>query len=397
MERSVSSDLEVRHVSKSFAGVAVLDDISLRVAGGETVVLLGASGSGKSTLLRIIAGLETPDAGSVVFDGRDLAGLPVHRRGFGLMFQDLALFPHLDVFENVAFGLRMDGLSRTEVAARVDEALALVGLSGFARRDVHTLSGGERQRVALARSLAPRPPLLMLDEPLGALDRALRDRLVGELRDILKGVGVTALYVTHDQAEAFVLADRIALLHEGRVEQEGTPEKVYGHPATPFVARFLGLTNLLPGQVAELEVADHGSVGAQFIAPSSNVPSSNAADRARLIAPLQTNLTVTTPIGPLALTLDGTAPPAGEQVTVLVRPEAARVLGEHEPAEGEIAVIGTLVERTFQGTHYRIRVRVTSDIELDFEVGAEKVLPAPGEQVRLALRREAVSLLPASG
>lgn len=360
--------LEVHHISKAFSGTPVLRDVSLRVAEGETVVLLGASGSGKTTLLRIIAGLETPDSGRVIFAGRDLAGVPVHRRGFGLMFQDLALFPHLNVFDNVAFGLRMVGLSRAEIAARVEEALNLVGLSGFARRDVHTLSGGERQRVALARSLAPRPRLLMLDEPLGALDRVLRDQLIGELRDILKGVGVTALYVTHDQAEAFVLADRIALLHQGRIEQEGTPEEVYQHPATPFVARFLGLTNLLPGRITAVQ---------------------------RM--PATTALTVATPLGPLTLSLDGAGLPDGSEVTVLVRPEAAVVLPKGEEANGTLIVIGTLVERIFQGARYRIRVRLAGDIEMNLEVGEKEALPAPGAPIRLVLRREGVSLLPVSG
>ncbi|MER3543252.1 MAG: iron ABC transporter ATP-binding protein [Chloroflexota bacterium] len=361
-----SSLLEVHHISKAFGSTPVLRDVSLRVAEGETVVLLGASGSGKTTLLRIIAGLETPDSGRVTFDGRDLAGVLVHRRGFGLMFQDLALFPHLNVFDNVAFGLRMAGLSRAEVAARVEEALELVGLSGFAHRDVHTLSGGERQRVALARSLAPRPRLLMLDEPLGALDRVLRDQLIAELRDILKGVGVTALYVTHDQAEAFVLADRIALLHQGKIEQEGTPEEVYRHPATPFVARFLGLTNLLPGRVTQVQPT-----------------------------PTVTYLTVATPIGPLTLSLDGAGPPDQSEVTVLVRPEAATVLPQAGAMNEAAVVSGTLVERIFQGGRYRIRVRLAGHIEMNLEIGEKEALPAPGEPIRLALRREAVSLLPA--
>lgn len=362
-----ASLLEVRHISKSFGGMPVLRDVSLNVTEGETVVLLGASGSGKTTLLRIIAGLETPDAGSIIFAGRDLAGVPVHQRGFGLMFQDLALFPHLNVFDNVAFGLRMAGLNRAEIATRVEETLELVGLSGFAQRDVHTLSGGERQRVALARSLAPRPRLLMLDEPLGALDRVLRDQLIAELRAILKGVGVTALYVTHDQAEAFVLADRIALLHQGKIEQEGTPEEVYRRPATPFVARFLGLTNLLPGWITQVQPT-----------------------------PTVIHLTVATPIGPLTLSLDGASPPDQSEVTVLVRPEAATVLPQGGAMDEATIVTGTLMERIFQGGHYRIRVRLAGGTELALEVGDEAALPAPGEPIRLALRREALSLLPAA-
>lgn len=245
--------LSVEQVNKTYEAAPLLRDVSFQVDAGEIVCLLGPSGTGKTTLLRIIAGLEEAEKGKILFEGRDLSGVPVHRRGFGLMFQDLALFPHRTVYENVAFGLEMQRLPGAEMRTRVEQTLALVGLEAgrFAARDVNRLSGGEQQRVALARSLAPRPRFVMFDEPLGALDRILREQLVEDLRALLKQIGMTALYVTHDQEEAFAIADRLVILNEGRVEQVGTPREVYSRPKDTFVARFLGLTNLIPARVVE--------------------------------------------------------------------------------------------------------------------------------------------------
>jgi thiamine transport system ATP-binding protein len=228
-------DLTVRY--DGFSAVAAVD---LSVADGEIVCILGPSGSGKSSLLRAVAGLEPDASGVVSWDGGDLTRVPPHRRGFGLMFQDHALFPHRDVQGNVAFGLRMQRLPRPEIDARTADALALVGLAGFERRRIRELSGGEQQRVALARALAARPRLLMLDEPLGALDRALRERLVAELRALFVRLELTTLFVTHDHDEAFALADRLVIMHAGRIEQLGTPAAVWRRPASPFVAGFLG-------------------------------------------------------------------------------------------------------------------------------------------------------------
>ncbi|MBM3129964.1 MAG: ABC transporter ATP-binding protein [Chloroflexi bacterium] len=243
--------LTLTDITKTYDHAPLLRAISLTIDAGEIVSLLGPSGGGKTTLLRIVAGLEQPERGEIIFDGRNLREVPTHQRGIGMMFQDLALFPHRNVFENVAFGLQMHAarVSRDAIRARVNATLELVGLAGFAERDVNNLSGGEQQRVALARALAPQPKLLMFDEPLGALDRLLREQLVAEVRAILKRIGMTALYVTHDQDEAFAIADRVAILHAGQIAQIGTPEEIYRAPADTFVARFLGLTNLFAARV----------------------------------------------------------------------------------------------------------------------------------------------------
>ncbi|MGW2646400.1 ABC transporter ATP-binding protein [Streptomyces sp. NPDC001393] len=233
-----------------FDGRAVLDAVDLDVAEHEVVCVLGPSGSGKSTLLRAVAGLQPLTDGRVLLGGRDQSGVPAHRRGVGLMFQDHQLFPQRDVGANVAFGLRMHGVPRSERGAGVGELLELVGLPGAARRAVASLSGGEQQRVALARALAPRPRLLMLDEPLGQLDRSLRERLVVELRELFGRLGTTVLAVTHDQGEAFALADRVVVMRDGRIAQSGTPLEVWQRPADAFVARFLGFDNLVPATVA---------------------------------------------------------------------------------------------------------------------------------------------------
>jgi thiamine transport system ATP-binding protein len=217
------------------------------------VTILGPSGSGKSTLLRVIAGLQRPDSGRVLLAGSDLASVPPHRRGIGLVFQDHALFHHRDVFGNVAFGPRMRGDAPEAVEARVAEVLELVGLAGFEQRSVATLSGGEQQRVALARALAPAPRVLLLDEPLGSLDRRLRDRLLDDLGGLFAALSVTALYVTHDQSEAFALGDRVAVMRAGRLVQEGTPDELWASPADEDVARFLGLANVRDGRAVRPE------------------------------------------------------------------------------------------------------------------------------------------------
>lgn len=356
--------LEVVSVTKSFDRTPVLRDVSFRVDEGQIVCLLGPSGCGKTTLLRIVAGLETADSGQVTFGGHSFDEVPVHRRGFGLMFQDFALFPHKDVAANVAFGLQMQATGRQEVDTRVAEMLDLVGLEGYERRRVYDLSGGEQQRVALARSLAPGPRLLMLDEPLGSLDRALREELMNELRTILKRVDVTSIYVTHDQQEAFAVADRVIIMHQGRIVQQGTPQAVYWHPASPWVARFLGLTNLVSGRVVAFESRqDH-----------------------------KQSPVVDTPLGRLALP-DTEQIEEGQRVQLLIRPEAAR-LAEDCPGEADMLVEGTVRECSFRGSRYRLVIYHPAGLDLAFDlVSSATHVPGPGEPVTLALRPEAFSLL----
>ncbi len=242
--------VEVRGLTKRFGPVVAVEDLSLAVAEGEILALLGPSGCGKTTVLRIVAGLERPDAGRVLLAGRDATEWPPEKREVGLVFQSYALFPHLTVGANVAYGLRF---RRGDRKRRVRELLDLVGLAGYERRKPHQLSAGQQQRVALARALAPEPRILLLDEPLSALDAALRKELRGELRALLKRIGMTALYVTHDQEEALALADRVAVMRDGRLEQVAPPAELYQRPRTPFAASFLGRANLWPGRVVSVD------------------------------------------------------------------------------------------------------------------------------------------------
>ncbi|HLJ58285.1 MAG TPA: ABC transporter ATP-binding protein [bacterium] len=245
------ADIELYDVHKAFGAVAAVRGISLAVRRGEFFSLLGPSGCGKSTTLRILAGFEEPDQGRVIIAGRDMVGVPAFRRPTNLVFQRLALFPHMSVFENVAFGLRMKGTPRAEIARRVRDALMLVQLDPMTDRKPHQLSGGQQQRVALVRALVNDPRVLLLDEPLGALDLKLRVQMQQELKRIQVHVGTTFVYVTHDQSEALTMSDRIAIMHEGRVLQVDSPRDLYNHPRTQFVALFVGDTNLLHGRVRD--------------------------------------------------------------------------------------------------------------------------------------------------
>jgi sulfate transport system ATP-binding protein len=243
--------IEVRGLTKHFGAFAALDDVSLDVPGGGLVALLGPSGSGKTTLLRILAGLESPDAGTAQIDGVDLASQSARQRNVGLVFQHYALFRHLDVYENIAFALRVRKRPRAEVDARVRELLALIQLESFEHRLPSQLSGGQRQRVALARALAARPRVLLLDEPFGALDAQVRAELRAWLRRLHDEIHLTTVFVTHDQDEAFEVADRVVVMNRGKVEQVGAPAEVFEHPANDFVMRFLGHVNVLDGDVAD--------------------------------------------------------------------------------------------------------------------------------------------------
>ncbi len=243
--------LEIRNLTKSFEGHHAVDDVSLTIYKGEIFALLGPSGCGKSTLLRMLAGFEPPTHGQIMLDGQDLSHVPPYQRPINMMFQSYALFPHMTVEQNIAFGLKQDRLPKAEIASRVEEMLALVHMQEYAKRKPHQLSGGQRQRVALARSLAKRPKLLLLDEPMGALDKKLRDRMQLEVVDILERVGATCVMVTHDQEEAMTMAGRIAIMNRGKFEQIGEPEEIYEHPTSRYSAEFIGSVNVFEGLLRE--------------------------------------------------------------------------------------------------------------------------------------------------
>jgi len=333
--------LELTDIHKTYEDAPLLGGVTFGVERGEIACLLGASGSGKTTLLRIIAGLEAPEQGRVVIEGADVTAMPAHRRGVVLMFQDYALFPHRTVAENIAFGLRMQRQSRAATAARVAEMLALTGLEDFADRDVNVLSGGERQRVALARSLAPQPRLLLLDEPLGALDRNLRERLLEELPVILRHVGVTTVTVTHDQEEAFALSDRVILLNAGRVVQTGRPEAIYDRPHNAWAARFLGLENLFPARRTD----DPSAL--QVVVPFGIL---NMADGVDVLS-------------------------AGAEGQLLIHP-----WGIHLEAGTTNSFTARVTQRAFHGGCFRLTLAVDGGT-LHIDVDPGKTPPAPGEIV----------------
>jgi thiamine transport system ATP-binding protein len=341
--------LAVEGARVRFGETAAVDGVDLTVGASETVAILGPSGCGKTSLLRAVAGLEPLAAGRVTWDGADLAGVPAHRRRFGLMFQEYALFPHRDVRGNVDFGLRMAGIDRETRARRVDDVLELVGLAALGDRRVAALSGGEQQRVALARALAVEPRLLMLDEPLGALDRSWRDRLLREIGALLERTQLPALYVTHDHEEAFALADRIAVMRAGRIVQSGAPGEVWRRPADEWTAQFLGF-----GPVVDAECADGG-----------------------VTAPWGF-----TPVVP-AVEARGTVRPGA--VRVVLRPDAVR-LDPSGPVAGCVAAsvfAGDRTELTVDVVGATLRVRV-----------AGRDAPAAGARVRLAIDPDAVLVYP---
>ncbi|MFD9369595.1 ABC transporter ATP-binding protein [Streptomyces sp. NPDC060020] len=335
--------LQLEGVSVRFGERAVVDSVDLEVAEHEIVCVLGPSGSGKSTLLRVVAGLQQVSEGRVLLGGDDQSGVPVHRRGVGLMFQDHQLFPHRDVGANVSFGLRMRGGARASYAYRVAELLELVGLPGAQGRAVASLSGGEQQRVALARALAPSPRLLMLDEPLGQLDRGLRERLVVELQELFSRLGTTVLAVTHDQGEAFALADRVVVMRDGRIAQAGTPLEVWQRPASEFVARFLGFENVVPAVVSGTAA---GTAWGKVPVPEGS--------------------------------------PEGEQ-RLLIRPAGVVLCAAGLRCE--------VVSRTFRGTHVALRLRPEAGPELEAECGLDGA-PAVGDRVAVTFTPSEVVVLP---
>jgi len=320
--------VELRGICKSYGSFKAVDDIDLTVARGEFLILLGPSGSGKTTILSMMGGFTRPSAGRLIIDGEDVTDTPPARRPTVTVFQDYALFPHMSVHDNVAFGLTMRKVPRPEREQRVRDALAKVGLTGFDRRRIHQLSGGQRQRVALARAIAVEPAVLLLDEPLGALDLKIRRQMQEELVHLQKNLGATFVHVTHDQEEAMSMGDNIALLNNGRIEDYGPPDRVYLRPATLFAARFMGDSNILEGTVLGVE-----------------------GDCVR----------VATALGDMNVT--GSAP-QGATVHVALRPEQIR-LGR---AEGEgLVSLGTvrLTEVVFQGTHRLCHARTCDAAELE--------------------------------
>jgi putative spermidine/putrescine transport system ATP-binding protein len=340
----------LRDVRKVFAvgpgAVTAVDGVDLDVDAGEFFAMLGPSGSGKTTVLRMIAGFEQPTGGRILLDGQDVGRLAPFQRNVNTVFQDYALFPHMSVDENVGYGLRVKGVGRTERRARVADALATVRLSDYGPRRPAQLSGGQRQRVALARALVNRPRVLLLDEPLGALDRQLREEMQVELKAIQRDVGITFLFVTHDQDEALTMSDRIAVFHQGRVEQVGTPREVYDHPATPFVAGFVGTSNLLTGSTARAVLGADG--------------------------------------------------------TFSVRPEKIRVGDEGDPAGAEeVAVAGTLADVVYAGAETRYTVDLDAGVRMvalqqnadDDPAGETR---RPGQRVRLVWQRRHTSGIPAA-
>ncbi len=357
-----AGSLELRGLRKTFGKVVAVEELSLTVAAGEFLTLLGPSGSGKTTTLMMVAGFEAPDGGRILLDGRDITDAPTHRRAIGVAFQHYALFPHMTVFDNVAFALKMRDVPRREIARRAGAALELVRLAGFEERYPRQLSGGQQQRVALARALVFEPALLLLDEPLGALDRLLRERMQLELRRMHGHLGTTMIYVTHDQEEALVLSDRVAVMNEGRIEQIGPPQEIYERPRTRFVAEFIGESNFLRGEVTAVEdgiatcrVGRHGVQAA--VAPG---------------------------IGP------------GRQVELAIRPEKIAVT---RPEAGAAGVSGVVEDRIFVGQTLKLIVRVEAvgHLVVRRQTGSGSAWPRTGDPVDLRWAADDMRVFPAAG
>jgi spermidine/putrescine transport system ATP-binding protein len=353
-------DVRLVEVTKRFGDVVAVDRVSLDIERGTFFSLLGPSGCGKTTTLRMIGGFEEPDDGVIELGGRSVAGLPPYRRDVNTVFQSYALFPHLDVFENVAYGLRRKGVPRPEIRGRVTEMLRLVELPGLQSRRISQLSGGQQQRVALARALVNHPRVLLLDEPLGALDLKLRKQMQLFLKGLQHEIGITFIYVTHDQEEAMTMSDGLAVMRSGRVDQVGGPQDVYEHPATEFVAGFLGASNLLPGSIEDRK----GSLG---------VVTLTSGEKVRVPA----------------RALNGTGP----RVKVGVRPEKIRILpGSGLPEEADNAVRGRLRISTYVGvsSQYEVETPAGGTITVYEQNlgGTGKWVPAPGEEVLLAWHPE---------
>jgi ABC-type Fe3+/spermidine/putrescine transport system ATPase subunit len=352
--------LSVTAVRKTYGGVTAVNEVSMEIAAGEFVTFLGASGSGKTTTLMMIAGFTEPDSGSIVVGDRDVTRLAPQKRNLGFVFQQYLLFPHMTVWENIAFPLQLRDVPKAELRRRVGETLEIAGLAGMARRRPRELSGGQQQRVALCRALVYRPPVILMDEPLGALDKKLRDQLQTEIKRIQRELGLTVIYVTHDQEEALVLSDRIAVMRDGRIDQFDTPRELFERPRTPFVADFLGAANLLPGRVEE-QTAEHTLV---------------RLDTGGL------------------LKARPQAAPDGARVRAAVQPGR---LGLCPAADGFCT--GTVETATYVGTLVRVTVRLDGDgdqapVRLELHAGRA---PAVGDRIGLTAEPDNVSVFAGSG
>jgi len=356
--------ISISKVSKNYGAVCAVDDVDLDIERGEFFSLLGPSGCGKTTILRILAGFESPDKGEILIDGQAMSAIPAHRRPVNMVFQNYAIFPHLDVGKNIAFGLRKSGLSRTEIEAKVEEMLGLIKLPGYAERSSSQLSGGERQRVALARALIKQPKVLLLDEPLGALDKKLREQMQLELRALQKSVGITFVFVTHDQEEALTLSDRIAVMANGKVHQVASPTGLYERPSSRLVADFIGTMNFFDGRVRESEngnaVVDADSLGA---VAARNVSGS---------------------------------PAIGKDVVVAIRPEKMNLHFE-APASGENIIKGSMGPAAYLGDRSHFHVNLP-EREKPVAVAVQNMNPAaamvaPEQPVWLSFSGESVVLL----
>ncbi|RDK89500.1 spermidine/putrescine ABC transporter ATP-binding subunit [Enterobacillus tribolii] len=364
VQKAFSPLLEIRNLNKTFDGQLAVDDVSLTIYKGEIFALLGASGCGKSTLLRMLAGFETPTSGQILLDGQDLAHVPPYQRPINMMFQSYALFPHMTVEQNIAFGLKQDRLASAEIKQRVAEMLALVHMQEYAKRKPHQLSGGQRQRVALARSLAKRPKLLLLDEPMGALDKKLRERMQLEVADILERVGVTCVMVTHDQEEAMTMAGRIAIMNRGRFVQIGEPEEIYEHPNSRFSAEFIGSVNVFEGLLQERR------------------------DDALLIQ--SPGL-----VSPLRVDLDA-AVVEGVPVQVALRPEKI-MLCEQPPEDGCNYAVGEVVHIAYLGdlSIYHVKLHSGQMISAQLQNGHRfrKGMPTWGDEIQLCWETDSCVVL----
>jgi spermidine/putrescine transport system ATP-binding protein len=358
----VKPSVELRRVTKRFDDVTAVDALSLNIAEGEFFTLLGPSGCGKTTTLRIVAGFEDPDEGTVLIDGSDVAGRPPHKRPTNTVFQSYALFPHLSVEENVAFGLRRKGVDKAEIGRRVSAELDRVGLGREAQRKPSQLSGGQQQRVALARALVNLPSVLLLDEPLGALDLKLRKGLQVELKRIQRDVGITFVYVTHDQEEALTMSDRIAVMNEGRVEQVAGPEEIYERPATTFVAGFIGVSNLMPGTI-------------------------------------ETGGEIRLDTGPTVRTAEVNGFKPGERCFAVVRPEKLWIDRAEEPPDPRLpSVEGTVESSLYLGTSTQVVVDLGGEVRLtvlhpNVNDAERQRLPGGGTQVRLSWQPDHMHLV----